>query len=150
MTPMNANVFKMSCALWGLSALGCQNRKHEIEQKLSSDYPRVRRFAIQALAQLFGEQSKDKLLFALRDSSPAVAKESARLINKYMITIELNELIVSCLSIAKKINKWDRLILLLMILGMHRKTSHIDTELINNINGIRILIVVAAKQLKAN
>lgn len=122
---------KIKCALWGLAELECKNRIGDIGCHVLRQYPSVRRFAIVALAKLQGEESRNILVNALFDQSPAVCKEAVRQITRVSISLSAQEMIelsrqidarhtfIAFLSIARKLNKWDRLIYYLSLYGCH-------------------------------
>ena len=143
------SALKLRCAILGLAELDAKRSIALIEKHSSHLLPSIRKAVLQALSKLTGEQSLAYLITGLQDASPAVAKEASRLINKFNIHLPIELLIelikenryshtlMICLTSAKKINKWNRLLLLLKILNLNHMSSSktlyiniIDYELI--------------------
>jgi len=142
------SALKIRCAILGLAEIGSKSSILTIKNLTENVLPSIRRASIQALVKLIGEDARSYLQSGLKDKSPNVAKESSRLIQKLGLRLSVGELIeivdkacinhtlTVCISIAKRINKWDRL---MFLLGMSRilkplnegKLELIEKELTN-------------------
>lgn len=123
------SISRKKFSILGLAYLNAKEKVPSISQYLASESPSIRKSAIQALEKLMGEEAKSLLVAALDDPSPAVAKESSRLITKLKLKFNSNEIyksinmqghshtLVLAIGAMKKSNKWERLIFLLKALG---------------------------------
>ena len=120
------NIFFIRCALWGVAEL---NKSIPlIKDHLTSNYPSIRKQAINSFVKLVdSSNAKTELTNCLLDNSPAVCKESARLIDNLKISFIDDELLqiidkskfihtaISCIYISKRLSKWERLIFLISL-----------------------------------
>ena len=121
------SALKIRCAILGLADIGAKQWVPLIENFINHSLPSIRKASLQVLAKLIDEGAKSYLLGGLKDESASVAKESARLANILNIPLSVDELLgvvkktnyqhtlIVCMSCARKINKWDRLIFLLSL-----------------------------------
>jgi HEAT repeat protein len=123
------SVFRVCCSIWGLGALRDLESLSKIESLLTSPFPSIRRHCLTTFTRLKGLDAEDVVLQSLVDESPKVAKEASRLAAKINIILSADELLklyntshhyhslISCASILKRMNKWERLIFTLRLLG---------------------------------
>ena len=122
----NQSALKICSAIFGLSEIKAKALIPMLPNLANNPLPSIRKASLQAFAKLSTEQEVTLYLIAgINDESPAVAKESARLLNKNKIRFTLDELtriidsasqrhtLTICLGLSKNMNKWDRLIYLL-------------------------------------
>ncbi|MCO7223282.1 HEAT repeat domain-containing protein [Pleionea sp. CnH1-48] len=124
---INESVRKQRYSIWGLGYLGDTSSERTIKSYVASEYPSLRKQTLTSLVNLLGDDAFDALISSLHDKSPAVCRESARLILKLDILFEAKELLsviqdstsqhtlAACIELAKTSNKWERLIFLLDI-----------------------------------
>lgn len=134
----------LSCAIWGLAELYSIDSISQLNQFLKNPFPSVRKQAVKALAILDGSNTKKILMTGILDSSPAVSKEASRLANKYYVSFTAHNLLeivnrakfihtlISCVTISKKINKWDRLIFLVSLLKLKHFVNQDNKGLIKS------------------
>jgi len=137
------SALRLRCAIWGLAELGQKSSRADIENLTKNSLPSVREAALQALTKLTGEAAKPMLAVGLRDQSPSVAKESARLLQQYGIGMNVKELLeiigasehsqtyLVCATLARKFNKWDRLIFLMNLHGLLKDQNNSVLEFVN-------------------
>jgi HEAT repeat protein len=118
---------QLRSALLGLSENNCIPAISTISEYLSSKYSSLRKASLQALVKLDQEKVKQYLTVGIRDVSPGVAKESAKLMQKSRIRLSETELIDLCstdssavmkscaFSLNRIRNKWDRLLFLIWL-----------------------------------
>jgi HEAT repeat protein len=135
---------QLRSALLGLSENNCISAISTILEYLSSEYPSLRKASLQALVRLDQEKAKQYLTVGIRDVSPSVAKESARLMQKSRIRLSEPELIDLCsadssavmkscaLSLNRIRNKWDKLSFLIWLANptnSNKFTQQVDMEI---------------------
>ncbi|WP_027710162.1 HEAT repeat domain-containing protein [Zooshikella ganghwensis] len=123
----SAHVLK--CSVWGLDYLRHTDATDKIIPLTKSIYPSVRKQAMVCMISLKGETYFDQITEYLADSSPSVCKEAVRLIAKNGIKLSSEDLfrILSgseyshtgraCLTLLRRINKWEALMFLMRLLG---------------------------------
>lgn len=133
---------KIRCAITGLTDIGSKRSIPIISDFFTNTLPSIRKASLHALARLIGDESKSYLLIGLQDKSPSVAKESSRILNKLRIKLSSKELLdivmttnynhtlLVCISSAKKINKWDRLIFLFSLMGLFAQKNSTEAEVL--------------------
>jgi len=138
LSAQQSKVSQLRSALLGLSENNCISAIRTVSEYLSSEYPSLRKASLQALVRLDQEKAKQYLTIGIRDISPGVIKESARLMQKYRIKLSESELIDLCFadssdvmkSCAFTINrirsKWDRLLFLIWIANSPNSTDFIQ------------------------
>jgi HEAT repeat protein len=114
-------------ALLGLSENNCISAIDAISEYLSSAQPSLRKASLQALVTLDPQNAEQYLTAGIRDISPGVVRESARLIQKNRIKLGEPTLIDLCaadssavmkscaLSLNRIRSKWDRLLFLVWL-----------------------------------
>ena len=136
----------VTCVLWSWAYLNNRSRSARAVQMLDAEFPTVRRAALQTIVRLLGEDAGPYLEAALADQSPAVCKEAARLIIRSDHRPDAERLVaiarasglwhtaVAACRVARHVNKWDWLKVILEVYGaadgsVARKTfcSEIDT-----------------------
>ena len=121
----STSVGKLRFSIWAAGNLKKCDELNRIKGYLSSDYPSVRRQVLICLMGLMGKASEAVLIEGLKDSSPAVCKESVRLLESLDAVFDAEGLfevvtdssyqhtVQSCVSLAKGMNKWEWIIFLL-------------------------------------
>lgn len=113
---------KTSYALWGLGVIRHPEALSTASRFIKHPYTKVRCMALQVIVWLVEEDRKENLISAVKDDFPSVVKEAVRLINKYKVSLSLDELnylisnayhVSGCYGLLYRLSKWDRLIFLL-------------------------------------
>jgi len=137
-------VFRVCCSIWGLGALRDLESLSKIESLLTSPFPSIRRHCLITITRLKGMDAENIVLKSLVDESPKVAKEASRLAAKINIILSADELLklyktshhyhslISCASILKRMNKWERLIFTLNLLNNDNSNESIELKQIQN------------------
>jgi hypothetical protein len=119
----------VTCVLWSWAYLSNRSRSGQVVQMLDAEFPAVRRTALQTIVRLLGEDARPYLEAALADRSPSVCKEAARLIIRSghkpdaerLVTIArasgLRHAAVASCRVARHVNKWDWLKVILKLYG---------------------------------
>lgn len=135
-------IFNMRCSLWGIGELNCVEDAAKVKRFLSSAYPSLRKQSLMTLAKLTGSAVIEDLESALLDGSPAVCKVSVKLLNKLDVSyssaglMEIAEHLVHghtlscCLAVAKKMNKWERLIFLVCLFDVLQQSETVSATTI--------------------
>ena len=135
---------RLKIAIWGVAELSEVVAISRVEELLASPYASVRKQSLMTMVGLQGEKFEGKLIEFLLDSSPAVCKEAARLCMKLDITftaVKLKKIcsssfykhsIASSIGLSKKINKWERLLFLLCLVGLLDQSEFIDMSMVDN------------------
>ncbi|MFK8012398.1 MAG: HEAT repeat domain-containing protein [Marinicellaceae bacterium] len=138
------SIFRVCCSIWGLGALRDIDSINKIEELLSSPFPSIRRNCLSTITRLKGLDAENIVLKSLVDESPKVAKEASRLAAKINIILSADELLklyetshhyhslISCASILKRMNKWERLIFSLNLLDNDNSIESIELKQIQN------------------
>nr|KJZ06956.1 hypothetical protein TW77_17215 [Pseudoalteromonas rubra] len=135
-------------AIWGLGYLKCVDALDKIKFFYQHGTPSVRKQALNSLLKLDSRNSKAYLLNGLKDPSPSVCKEAARLIVKTQVYLNAKALMDiicgsdhpytarACVALSHQINKWERVVFLLMLMSNEQVVSmfnegQIKSELAN-------------------
>ncbi|ARU54119.1 MAG: hypothetical protein MI864_05710 [Pseudomonadales bacterium] len=136
-------VSKRRIAIWGIGALRVSEEIGKVQELLNDQFPSVRKQALTTLFQLSGEKSERDLFDGLIDESSSVCKEAARLIPKIGLALGADQLLqivkrsshyhtlASCVGLARRINKWERIIFIASL--YNNKYEQYLTE--NELNG---------------
>ncbi len=120
---------QLRSALLGLSEINCIAAISAISEYLKSEYSCLRKASLQALVRLDREKSEQYLTIGIRDTSPGVAKESARLMRQARMRLSEPELIDLCsvdsnpvmkscaFSLNRVRDKWDQVMFLLWLIN---------------------------------
>jgi|GEM_PF-1926882 len=112
-------------SVWGVGEYGDKNDAEHLKPFLTSSNVQLRKQAVVSYAKLLEDDARGVVLGTLRDSSPKVASEAARICIKLKLgpgALELAEVLrksenpqrlTVCLSALGKSGKWERLIFLL-------------------------------------
>lgn len=134
------SIFRVCCSIWGLGALRDLESLSKIESLLTSPFPSIRRHCLITITRLKGMDAEDIVLQSLVDESPKVAKEASRLASKINIVLSADELLtlyktshhyhslISCASILKRMNKWERLIFTLNLVDNDNLIESIELK----------------------
>ena len=121
------SALKVKGAILGLAHLHSTQSIPVVEKYASNSLPCVRKASLQAMIKLVGEDARQYLLDGLKDKSANVAKESSNLLSKLKLRPSANELLAVvndsnyphtlniCLSNARMIDKWERVIFILSL-----------------------------------
>jgi HEAT repeat protein len=136
------STLKVKCAILGLAMLNDKQYSALIVGFTRHNLPAIRKVSLQALVKLTGQLAKSFLLVGLKDESPNVTNEAARLLCKYYIVLSIEELeevieyssyehtLPACVSCTRIFNKWDRLIALLILYRFVMNHDAFKAELI--------------------
>ncbi|ALU43155.1 HEAT repeat domain-containing protein [Pseudoalteromonas rubra] len=125
-------------AIWGLGYLKCVGDLDKIKYFHQHGTPSLRKQALNSLLKLDSHNRLVYLLNGLRDPSPSVCKESARLMVKtrvYLNAKALMDIICgsehphtarACVALSHQINKWERVVFLLMLMSNEQVVSMFD------------------------
>jgi HEAT repeat protein len=128
---------QLRSALLGLAEINCISAVTVISEYWLSKYSSLRKASLQALVRLDRANAKQYLTVGIRDVSPSVAKESARLMRKFKVKLSEPELMELCsaesnvvmkscaFSLNRIRNKWDRLVFLIWLANSHNSTEFI-------------------------
>lgn len=122
-------------AIWGIGETGNLEDVDAIRRWFDTGTPRVQIYALRALVRLQGKDARPVALAALQGASRSLAREASRLIVKVALPVTLEELLSitrntqsehtlsACLHVALRMNKWNRLILLLCAFDRRRRAN---------------------------
>lgn len=131
---------KGKAAIWGLGFLNSYEDLNHIRSFFETGAPSIRKQALNSLLKLDSQNNELYLIRGLKDSSPSVCKEAARLIVKTILPLCANELMqiideseythttLSCVALSHQINKWERVAFLLSLLINERALSALKEE----------------------
>jgi HEAT repeat protein len=134
----------LRCVIWGLGELNCSESISSIKGFLNNSHPSVRKQTINSLAKLMEDGSSEILISCLGDDSSAVCKEAARLLSKHGVTFTCDQLLViiersghkhtldTCFGIARRINKWERLVFIASLFDERYRTKFRDVDQLRN------------------
>lgn len=117
------------CAIWALGELRADDQIERVEEAWRSPWPSLRRQALGTLGKLRGDAAAPIVVAAIADRSSSVCGEAARWCRRLGLRFSADQLLglidtagqqhtaATCLVIAKSINKWERLIFLMTLLG---------------------------------
>ncbi len=135
---------RLKISIWGLGELSVSVCSSRIEELLTSQYASVRKQSLVTMVKLQGEGFENSLVEFLLDASPTVCKEAARQCLKLNITFTADKLIEVCrlslykhivatsVGLSKSINKWERLLFLLRLVGLVDRSEFIDMSMIDS------------------
>ena len=117
---------EIKCSLLGLAKIDSK-RVDVIKRYINDASSNIRMSALQSLSLLLGIEAQPYVLIGLADSSVKVAKIAVSMIQKFKMSVPVEELLdiyerseyqhmlSICLSAVRHTNKWDRLIVLLRL-----------------------------------
>lgn len=121
-------VAKKKWAIWGIGQLRATAYLPHIEQLLDSKEPQIRKQALYCFSHLIEETFHPKIVHLLYDDSPSVVKYTTHLLMKTTIPFSAEELlkliyqaqfkhtINACFVLLHKVNKWETLLFLYILL----------------------------------
>jgi HEAT repeat protein len=117
-------------AVWGVGEYGKPSDAAILKPMLSSKDAQLRRLCLASYAKLLESEARTVVIAALKDPSPQVATEAARICIRQRLKPEASELaavlregeisqrLTVCLSALEKSGKWERLIFIFEALNM--------------------------------
>jgi hypothetical protein len=125
---LSENVHCVRCAIWAFGHLNVKQERSTVISALSSTHISLRKESITALARLGIADDENRIVNCLLDDSPAVCKIAAKQLRLENVAFSAKDLLevinkaaheqtlLSCIGLAKSINKWERFVFLLSLL----------------------------------